>query len=539
MLKFLVLQDGQPPERWPLRNCYLIGSDGNAMRGEITFADGLICADKREAGNAALAMQYPVGDLGEITLQTCLLPERDEPYILALELARHRLMTLYNKLEDWGMFDLDPDHAVTRRVVSSRRLFVEAVSIARDDPTRAEKLATDSLLCSLDGSEELALAHSELLLARRRAVNALPRHAVGCGVALHQNQPPAPHLDLLNHFDFIQVPVPWKYLAPEEGDYRWEQLDGWITLAQRRRQPLIAGPLVCFDPANLPDWLYIWEHDYDTVRDLIYEHVERVVSRYRNSIRVWKVVSGLHVNSHFSFNFEQLMDLTRMAVMLVKKVQPNARVVIELRQPFGEYFAGNARSIPPMMYADLIVQSAIAFDAFAIDLAMGQPIDGQFTRDLMQVSHLLDQFSTYGKPVYLTVAAPSQTVTQLMIASPDGKTAVDPSCGHWRRPWSPTVQSHWLAAVMQIAVSKPFIEAVAWRDLLDHAEIALPLGGLIDEDHQPKAALKRLVSFRRSLTSGAPGDVAVHSPAATAVMEEVPIEPAPPIPKDPDPNGHG
>ncbi len=528
MLKFLVLDKGQPADHWSLRNCYLIGSDGNAMRGQVSFASGHLDVDKREAGNVALALQYPVGELGEITLQTCLLPDRDEPYLLSLELARHRLMTLYNKLEDWGMFDLSPDHPVSKRVDIARRLFIEALSVAADDKPRAHKLAQDCLISSLDGSEELALAHSELLLNRRRSTGSLPRHTIGCGVSLHQSDEiDSVPLQMLDHFDFLQVPVPWKLIAPEEGDYQWGQLDAWVKLAQQRRVPLVAGPLVCFDPANLPDWLYIWEHDYDTVRDLIYEHVERVVTRYRGSVRVWKVVSGLHVNSHLSFNFEQLMDLTRMTVMLVKKVQPSARVIIELRQPFGEYFASNARSIPPMMYADLIVQSAIAFDAFAIDLAMGQPVDGQFTRDLMQVSNLLDHFAPYSKPIYLTVGVPSEAITELMIASPDGKTAADPNSGHWRRPWSPTVQSHWLAAVMQIAVSKPFIEAVSWRELCDHAQISLPLSGLIDEGHQPKTALKRLVAFRRSLTEPAPAPGNQTFPDST-------LQPAPPIEKDPD-----
>ena len=54
-----------------------------------------------EADTAALALQYRVGNIGEFTLQTCLLPDRDQPYLLCLELARHRVMTLYAKLEDW------------------------------------------------------------------------------------------------------------------------------------------------------------------------------------------------------------------------------------------------------------------------------------------------------------------------------------------------------------------------------------------------------------------------------------------------------
>lgn len=533
MLKFLVFDNGRPAEAWPLRNAYLIGSDGSAMRADITVEAGAIVCEKRETGAAALALQHRVGDLGELTIQTCLLPERDAPYLLTLELARHRLMTLYNKLEEWAMFDLDADHPVTKRTELARKTFIEALCVQAEDPVRADQLAQECLVAALDGSEELALAHSELLLNRRRHSNAVPRCAIGCGIALDQAHDRL-RAGLLANFDFVQLPTPWKTLAPEEGEYRWELMDNWVEWAGRNRLPVVAGPVVSFEPTNLPDWLYIWEHDYDTVRDLIYEHIERVVGRYRNRVAVWKIVSGLHVNGHFSFNFEQLMDLTRMSTMLVKKVAPLAKVLVEVRQPFGEYYAANPRSIPPMMYVDLIVQSGISFDGFSLNLQMGQALPGQFTRDLMQVSNLLDQFAGFGKPLYLTAAAPSEPVTSMMIAVPDRTEPVDANSGYWRRPWSTVVQSHWLEAVFQIAMSKPFVEAIAWRDMVDHPHIDLPLGGLISEALQPKGALRRLVAFRRGISPEAgPRDTATVAPLSPSEPPE------PPGQADPSAVNHG
>lgn len=500
MLKFQVFQDGRAPEHWPVRNAYLIGSDTNPMRAEVTYADGLICCDKREAGTAALALQYPVGDIGELTLQTCLLPERDQPYLLSLELARHRLMVLYNKLEDWAMFDLGPDHVVLKRTDQARQLFLESMSIQPDDPVKADQLAYECLTIAMDGTEELALAHSALFLNKRKSAGAIPKYPIGCGVyfdTAHERV----RTPLVNNFDFVHLPTPWKTLAPEEAEYHWDVMDNWANWAAKHKLPVIGGPIVSFDPGNLPDWLYIWEHDYDTVRDLIYEHVERVVRRYEETIQSWIVAGGLHVNSNFSFNFEQLMDLTRMVCMLVKKVQPEGRTYLELRQPFGEYFSRNQRSIPPLMYADLVVQSGIGFDGYVLRLPMGQALPGQYTRDLMQISHLLDQFQILGKPVYVVFAAPSEPVTEAMIAAPTRNEPIDADSGYWRRPWSMTVQSHWLEAVFQIAISKPFVEAVSWQELVDHPKIELPLGGLVTEELEPKSAFKRLVSFRKSLHS--------------------------------------
>ena len=301
------------------------------------------------------------------------------------------------------------------------------------------------------------------------------------------------------NFDFAVIPTPWRELAPEEGEYRWQRLDSWVEWARQAKMPVVAGPVVSFESNVLPDWVYIWEHDYDTVRDLLYEHTERVITRYKETIKLWNIVSGLHINSHFGFSFDQLLDLTRMASILTKEIQPSSKVLVEIRQPFGEYYASNQRSIPPLMYADLLIQGAVAFDGFAIKLLMGQSQPGQFVRDLMQVSNLLDQVAAFNKPVYLTVAVPSDVVTPIMIVSPDAGTPVDPNCGHWRKPWSSTVQGHWLEAIMQIAMSKPYIEAVAWHEIVDHPEVELPLSGLMGEDLSPKPSFKRLAAFRKGL----------------------------------------
>ncbi|MDP7637295.1 MAG: endo-1,4-beta-xylanase, partial [Phycisphaerae bacterium] len=112
-------------------------------------------------------------------------------------------------------------------------------------------------------------------------------------------------------------------LEPKEQEHRYVQIDSWINFATHAHKPIHAGPLLSFDSQHLPDWLYIWEHDYDTLRDLIYEHVQRIASRYSKQVQVWNVVSGIHANNSFNLSFEQLMELTRMCCLLVKKLSPH------------------------------------------------------------------------------------------------------------------------------------------------------------------------------------------------------------------------
>src|SRR5688572_23847916 len=107
MLRFLVYENGEPAAHWMLRNAHLVGVDDVGIRSNIRFEDGQVLVEKAAAGPAALALQVAVEGAGELLLQTCLLPERAEPYNLSVELARHRLMKLIAKQEDWAMFDVE------------------------------------------------------------------------------------------------------------------------------------------------------------------------------------------------------------------------------------------------------------------------------------------------------------------------------------------------------------------------------------------------------------------------------------------------
>jgi GH35 family endo-1,4-beta-xylanase len=503
MLKFRVVADDSADPPLVLRNAHLLGADNIAVRGSIHLDGSIITCDKRAAGPAALALQVHVGDVGEVTVQTCLLPDRDEPYLLYLELARHRLMLLLAKQEDWMMFDLAPDHPAMRRLHLARTCFVKALN-AIDDTAQAQRLARESLAAATDASEELALAHAESVYTRRQNGN-FRRAVLGCGAALDQTSETI-RKSLSANFDYVALPTRWRRIEPQEQQHDWSLLDNWAEWACRTRMAVLAGPVVSFCPRCSPDWLGVMDHDYETIRDIIYEHVERVVSRYRNVVTLWNVVSGIHTNSQLNLSLEQLTDLTRMAVMLVKKIQPTAKTLVEITHPFGEYYATNPRSIPPMIYADMVLQSGMPVDAFGVRLLMGQPVDGQYTRDLMQTSALLDRFSGLGKPLHLTaVAVPSEPV-ELDLAKPPSNHSrsgphhpPDDNSGYWRKPWSPLVQSHWLEAFYNIALSKPFVDSIAWLDLADHENAELPNAGLAMSNLKAKGAFHRVTSIRKAL----------------------------------------
>jgi hypothetical protein len=214
-------------------------------------------------------------------------------------------------------------------------------------------------------------------------------------------------------------------------------------------------------------------------------------------VSAWNVAASLQANAAFTLTFEQMIEMTRMLVSQVKTLIPNARTLVTIARPFGEYYALGRGAVAPMMYAEMLSQSGINFEAFALEVEMGVPAPGMFMRDLFQLSSLLDKFSTLGRPVFLIgVGVPSRPNADPSDTS-DGR--LNPSlAGRWRRPWDPQLQAEWLDAVYQLALSKPFVESIAWSNLAD-IHPTLPGGGLLDDVLQPKPSFQKLQQLRERL----------------------------------------
>ncbi|MBC7835175.1 MAG: endo-1,4-beta-xylanase [Phycisphaerales bacterium] len=550
MLSFAVFDDAGPAREWPLTHAFLVGPGNSPVPAEIEFLGGVIRCEKRAADAAGISLLFPVepiqpapgspaappGARGVLMLQTCLLPERPAPYLLSVELARHRLMLVINKLEDWALFDLPPEDLVLGVFERARLAFTEAVTAQGSGPGRAageargysqqaDRLGREALALALEASELLAVRQARLGQERRYSgelvalaeryrppENALTEHEtresinaltgtvgvilpaaplIGCTVSPDQSSP-ALQQAVQSTCDFLCMPMRWVEMEPNEGRYTFTPTDKWIEWAVRTAKiPVVGGPVIDFRSRCVPEWMYIWEHDYETLRELVYEYVKNIVTRYRRTVGTWTAVSGLNVNGNLTRTIEQMMDLTRVCVALVRKLQPNAVVQVEVDQPWGEYHGANPRSMPPMMYAEVVSQAAVNADVIGLRIQMGQPEEkagkgyGRPTRDLMALSALLDEYAELDKPIAVTaLGAPSRPT--------------DPAAGFWRRPWSPEAQADWVAATTAIIASKPYVKSICWQELCDTARLP-GCDGLVGADGQPKLAIKRLAEVRQSL----------------------------------------
>jgi hypothetical protein len=272
-------------------------------------------------------------------------------------------------------------------------------------------------------------------------------------------------------------------------------LDGWVHWLEAKGLTIKGGPMMMFTEEFLPDWLWIWENDFDTLRQYIADHIVRCVERYRGKIDHWDALSGLHLLNCMKFSLSQIMELTRTAARSVKQANPRATVVLDLVHPWGEYCATNPRSIWPLTYAEMCTNSDVDFDCIGLEIFMGA--QGYHTRDLMNVSALLDQFDTLDKPVHITaVGVPSESTPDPDAGIPTGTGLQG---GTWRRPWDEKTQSEWVDAFYRIAIGKPYVTAITWRDYSDYAGHFLPHAGLLRKNMTPKPALQKVMDLQRKI----------------------------------------
>lgn len=544
MLAFVVTDRLAPRVTGLLPGASIVGPDSVPVTGSAAAEPGLIRCEKTSSEAAGLSIQInldaralasirpaslPDGSalrpMGELVLQTCLLPDRARPYLLSLELARHRLMLILNKMEEWRAFDFAPDDPVVPLIEHARQAFTQALVTlpSADAPTdEADRLALNALWIALEASERLAMAQAE------RDFGAIARAELHAKAAddlsatqpvLHPTRPglvlpqapsvgvaisPLVFADATKALvtrvaDFITMPMRWVEMEPAEGEYAFARTDRWIEWAVRNAKlPVVAGPVIDFRPQSVPEWLYIWENDYDTLRELVYEHMKAVVTRYRRTVNRWTVCSGLHANRNFAFSFEQMIDLTRICVLVTRKLHPKAKIQIEIVEPWGEHHSADRRSLPPTLYAEMLAQAGIQFDTLGLRVQMGVPTAGLATRDLMAFSAMLDQYAALDRPVALTaIGAPAASIDVT------DEENTNRSGGSWRAAWSPEAQADWASAFLGVALAKPFVQSVCWQDLADPATSAeMPRGGLADANAAPRPVLDRLVELRSALARG-------------------------------------
>lgn len=490
-MKFQVFKDGKVVDDFTLCGAYLFGTDGITIRrAKITFRNGIVECKKPNLGTAGLALLWPIDGFGKVLLPTTCLPERAEPYILNVEIVRAKLMQIVNKREDWLVFNSIEGLEDTAK--QAQDLFIQAIQNI-SNASLASKLADESLQKGIVFSEKLSIEQAESLFDARGESHGFGRGCLGCRIDPRQIDNFRYMEKLLSLFGSVMIPINWSQVEYQKGNYDFSVLDRCVEVLGKRKLAIGAGPLLCFSREHLPKWLLRGGGGFEKIRETAYQFVSKVVARYSGSIRTWCVVSGLNAFNHFGFRFEQILEMTRAACIAVKAASDRGLKVVEITNPWGEYYAMTPDTIPPLVYMDMVVQSGIQFDAFGLQMQFGKNQSGMHVRDMMQISSMLDIFGSVAKPLYITnVEVPSAAGDELQ----QGDVA-----GIWHGEWDQLRQGEWVEEFCKIALSKPFVETVIYADLADIKDGTVANGGLLTDRLEPKESFRTLKRLHDTIFS--------------------------------------
>jgi len=494
-LKFQVFKNGKVVDKFALCGAYLFGGDGIGIRrAQISFKNGFVECKKPNLETAGLALLWPIDGFGKVLLPTTCLPERERPYNLNVEITRAKLMQIVNKREDWESeisnfkFQIDLGDICKE----GQDLFVRAIQNISDAP-QSSKLADESIKKAIVFSEKLAIKQAESLFETRGTNHGFGRGCLGCRVDPMEIDNPIYIEKFLELFGSVTIPINWSQIESHKGSYDFSTTDACVDVLSQEKLTLSAGPLLCFSKEYLPKWLLRSGAGFEKIRETAYRFVSDVVARYSGVVRAWYVISGLNVFNHFGFRFEQILEMTRAANMAVKQGNDRALKIIEISNPWGEYYTTVPNSIPPLVYMDMVVQSGINFDAFGLQVRFGKNQSGMHVRDMMQISAILDSFAPIAKPLYVTdVELPSQNGAGLQA----GKVA-----GVWHEEWNQTQQGRWIKQFYKIALSKPFVNSVTYSNLTDTDDSVIANSGLLTAQLEPKESYRILKKLHDEIFS--------------------------------------
>jgi hypothetical protein len=480
-----------PPERITdimIRQAYLSGIDRVAWPVHTTFENGMLLMQRAVSDSANLHIPWQLEGGGHLIFTTASLMEQETPYQLPLELARGTVSQLADQLFEWKSIGLLVPDAVNALMADSIRQ-LSAAAMLQDNPAESAECAEKALRIATEAASQLATAYFEQALTIRRRSEGKLTSFLGADLGSKKlDNYTAKHLMLA--FNAANAPIRWRDVEAVEGHYDWGVCDKQIEWCRVHNFHLSAGPLLPFNAHALPDWLALWEGDFDNLLVFFADYIRAVVERYRGKIDMWICAGQVNTGDVLSLSEEDKMQLVASAIDIVHTRDPDTPIVVSFDQPWAEYTSRSEVDFPPLHFADALVRSDLGLSGVMLEINVGYFPGGTLSRNPLEFSRQLDAWSVWGLPLWLSVCAPS-----VCDADPMAHRNVQLEPGSW----TPAAQRAWVAKYVPLMLAKTGVQGVIWNQLHDSRPHEFPYGGLFDLRRRAKPALHALASLRRAI----------------------------------------
>jgi len=487
LMRFVVT----PPERLTeaaVQQAYLSGLDRVAWQVRATGADGELQLRRSVSDSGNLHFPWPVPGHGLVTLCTGSLRERPEPYQLPLELARGTLAQLRDQLSEWQTIGLAIPDRIHQKATEAVRHFSRA-AVSQEQPAESAAEAEAAIRAALAAGDLLSATYTDQAISfRRRGGQKLAAlMAANLGSATFDA---GAGQQYLSAFNGACVPFCWRDTEASEGTYRWELWDRQIKWSAANNLRVCGGPLLLLDSCGLPDWLALWEDDFENILSFVSDFITATIERYRGKVALWQCAARLNTGEILNLSEEDKLRMAARTVELTRRLDPQTPAVISFDQPWAEYMSRREVDFPPLHFADALVRAGLDLSGIMLEINVGYHPGGTLLRSLLEFGQQLDFWSMLGLPLIVSISVPSA-------AGPDPRARRKVRLAS--RAWSPQVQHAWVARYLPMILAKPYVQGVVWNQLFDSQLHDFPHGGLFDQQGQAKPALRTLAQIRRTL----------------------------------------
>ena len=258
----------------------------------------------------------------------------------------------------------------------------------------------------MDGSQLLAAAYADQVIAvRRRATGRLPSLLGGTLSSPEMDEATA--RSFLAAFNMAMVPVYWRDVEAAEGSFDWSACDRQIQWCREQGLRICLGPLLQPDARGLPDWVYLWDDDFDSLLSAAGQFVDAAVKRYRGKVDLWHCAARVNTSQVLRFSEEEKLRMVAWIVCRVKQLDPDHPPMIGIDQPWGEYQGRRAVDLAPIHFADALVRARLDLKAIFLEMNFGCFAGGTLPRSEIDVNRLLDYWSLLGLPLLVGLSLPS------------------------------------------------------------------------------------------------------------------------------------
>lgn len=287
-------------------------------------------------------------------------------------------------------------------------------------------------------------------------------------------------------------------IEPEPGIFNWENIDSYQKIEELSKHgfELMGALSLWFYPNSDFSPRYLESMTFEELKENVYNCMYTLASRYSGRIEAWEInemnLAGANV---LKLTGEQRADISRVFARAVREANPRARILNgSLALP---YESIDSTPFPELLEGDIPV------DIIGLEFCYsGVNADGYAAPglDLISVSDTLDQYLTFGKPIYIKeLSVPSTQVA---------------GSSWWHKPWDEQTQAEYVEKFYTVAFSKALVQAITWSWGVCDEDAFIVSGGLLDTNLKPKPAyfaLKRLINSWTTAGAGVADDAGEYN----------------------------